>query len=61
MSKIENYFHTDWSSMTNSDWVGMILTVIIFLALAITFFHALRPKNAKELEEQRMTPLHDDD
>lgn len=47
--------------MTNSDWVGMILTVIIFLALAITFFHALRPKNAKELEEQRMTPLHDDD
>lgn len=47
--------------MTNNDWFGMLLTIGIFIALVVTFFYALRPKNAKELEEQRMTPLRDDD
>ena len=61
MSKIESYFHTDWAAMTAYDWGGMILTVVIFVALAVTFFNALRPKNAQELEAQRMTPLRDDE
>lgn len=61
MSKIESYFHTDWAAMTAYDWGGMILTVVIFVALAVTFFNALRPKNAKKLEEQRMIPLRDDE
>lgn len=45
--------------MTAQDWGGMILTIVVFVALAVTFFNALRPKNAKKLEEQRMTPLRD--
>ena len=61
MSKIENYFHTDWAALTAQDWGGMILTVVIFIPLAVTFFNALRPKNAQELEAQRMTPLRDDE
>lgn len=61
MSKIENYFHTDWAALTAQDWGGMILTVVIFVALVVTFFNALRPKNAQELEAQRMTPLRDDE
>lgn len=61
MSKIESYFSTDWAAMTAQDWGGMILTIVVFVALAVTFFNALRPKNAKKLEEQRMTPLRDDE
>lgn len=61
MSKIESYFSTDWVAMTAQDWGGMILTIVVFVALAVTFFNALRPKNAKKLEEQRMTPLRDDE
>lgn len=60
MSKIEAYFHTDWAAMTIQDWVGMLLTVAVFIALAVAFFYALRPKNAKMLEDQRMTPLRDE-
>lgn len=61
MSKIDSYFHTDWAALTTQDWVGLLLTVVIFIALAVTFFYALRPKNAKMLEDQRMTPLRDDE
>jgi hypothetical protein len=61
VSKIESYFHTDWAALTSQDWVGLLLTVAVFIAMAITFFYALRPKNAKMLEEQRMSPLRDDE
>jgi len=60
VSKIEAYFSTDWAAMTTQDWAGMLLTVAVFIAMAVAFFYALRPKNAKMLEEQRMTPLRDE-
>jgi preprotein translocase subunit YajC len=46
--------------MTTQDWVGMLMTVAVFIAMAVAFFYALRPKNAKMLEEQRMMPLRDE-
>ena len=46
--------------MTAQDWVGMLLTVAVFIAMGVAFFYALRPKNAKMLEEQRLTPLKDE-
>lgn len=60
MSKIEAYFSTDWAAMTAQDWGGMLLTIAVFIGMVIAFFYALRPKNAKMLEEQRMTPLKDE-
>ncbi len=61
MSNIEAYFNTDWAAMTAQDWGGMLLTVGVFVGMAVAFFYALRPKNAKRLEEQRMIPLNDED
>lgn len=60
MSKIAEYFHTDWAAMTAQDWAGMLLTVAVFIAMAVAFFYALRPKNRRMLEDQRMTPLKDE-
>ena len=60
MNKIEAYFYTDWAALTAQDWAGMLLTVAVFIAMAVAFFYALRPKNAKMLEEQRMMPLRDE-
>jgi len=60
VSKVEAYFYTDWAAMTAQDWVGMLLTVAVFIAMGVAFFYALRPKNAKMLEEQRLTPLKDE-
>lgn len=60
MSSLAEYFHTDWAAMTTNDWIGTILTVVIFLLMVVAYVYALRPKNRKRLEEQRFIPLDDD-
>ncbi|WP_235584629.1 cbb3-type cytochrome c oxidase subunit 3 [Thiomicrospira sp. WB1] len=54
------YFKTDWSAMTTSDWVGLIITVAVFFGMLITFWRALRPSKRKELEEEKYKILDDD-
>jgi cytochrome c oxidase cbb3-type subunit 4 len=60
VSSLTEYFHTDWAAMTTNDWIGTILTVVIFLLMVVAYVYALRPKNRKRLEEQRFIPLDDD-
>ena len=60
MSKLKEYFYTDWEAMTASDWVGMILTVVIFLLMVALYFYVLRPKNREKLEKQRFIPMDED-
>lgn len=60
MSVLEEYLNTDWSSMTTQDWVGLIITVVVFFGMLITFALALRPSKRKEMEEQKYKILDDD-
>ena len=60
MSKLKEYFYTDWDAMTASDWVGMILTVVVFLLMVALYFYVLRPKNREKLEKQRFIPMDED-
>ncbi|BBP44822.1 hypothetical protein THMIRHAS_01950 [Thiosulfatimonas sediminis] len=60
MSSIEHYFSTDWSALTTQDWAGLIITVLVFLGMLITFALALRPSKRKEMEEQKHKILEDD-
>ncbi|CAN8141626.1 conserved hypothetical protein [uncultured Thiomicrorhabdus sp.] len=60
MSSIEHYFSTDWSALTTQDWAGLIITVLVFVGMLITFALALRPSKRKELEEQKHKILEDD-
>ncbi|MEH6471699.1 MAG: cbb3-type cytochrome c oxidase subunit 3 [Halopseudomonas sp.] len=39
--------------MTASDWVGMILTVVIFVLMVIAYIYAYRPKNREKLEARK--------
>ena len=55
-----DYFHTDWSAMTTSDWVGLTITVVVFFGMLITFWRALRPSKRKELEQEKYKILDDD-
>ena len=55
-----DYFHTDWEAMTATDWVGMILTVVIFLLMVVAYVYVLRPKTRKRLETYRHIPLEDE-
>lgn len=61
MSNLERYFSTDWASLTTQDWAGLIVTIIVFFGMLITFALALRPSKRKEMEEQKYKILNDDD
>ena len=60
MTKLQEYFHTDWSAMTGTDWVGLVLTVVVFVLMVVLYFWVLNPKNKEEIESHR-TMLMDDD
>lgn len=60
MTKLQEYFHTDWSAMTGTDWFGLVLTVSVFIILVIAFFWTYNPKNKEELESHRTMLLDDE-
>jgi len=53
VTKLQEYFQTDWAAMTGADWFGLILTVIVFVLMVIVYFWALNPKNKDEIESHR--------
>lgn len=60
MSSLKDYFHTDWGAMTTNDWIGTILTVVIFLLMVGLYVYVLRPKNRDKLESKRFIPMDED-
>ena len=60
MSDLKEYFHTDWAAMTTTDWVGTILTVVIFLLMVGLYVYVLRPKNRDKFESNKYIPVDDD-
>ena len=60
MNSLKDYFHTDWAAMTTTDWVGTILTVVIFLLMVGLYVYVLRPKNRDKLESHRFIPMDED-
>ncbi len=60
MNSLSEHFQTNWAAMTTNDWVGTILTVVVFLLILAAYIYALYPKNREKLEAQRFIPLDDD-
>ena len=60
MSSLKEYFHTDWAAMTTNDWIGLIITVVVFLLMVGLYVYVLRPKNRDKLERQRFIPVDDE-
>jgi cytochrome c oxidase cbb3-type subunit 4 len=54
------HFRTDWGAMTLTDWVGTILTVVIFVLMVIAYFQVFRPKNREKLEARKHIPFEED-
>jgi cytochrome c oxidase cbb3-type subunit 4 len=55
-----DYFHTDWAAMTATDWVGTILTVVIFVLMIVAYFQVFRPKNRDKLEARKHIPFEEE-
>ena len=60
MSSIQEYFHTDWAQLTVHDWIGLILTVVVFFLMIAAYVLVFHPKNRDKLESQRHIPFEDD-
>jgi cytochrome c oxidase cbb3-type subunit 4 len=60
VTSLKEYFQTDWQAMTTNDWIGTILTVVIFLLMVGLYVIVLRPKNREKLESYKHMPLDDD-
>lgn len=46
--------------MTANDWVGTILTVVVFLLMVGLYVYVLRPKNRDSLESHKHIPMDDE-
>ena len=60
MNKLSEYFHTDWGAMTQHDWIGLIMTILVFLIMIGLYIYVFHPANKERLEAQRRIPLDDD-
>ncbi|MCW8826216.1 MAG: cbb3-type cytochrome c oxidase subunit 3 [Gammaproteobacteria bacterium] len=56
-----DYFQTDWAAMTVNDWVGLIMTVVVFFVMIWAYVYTFNPKNRDKLEAQRNIPFEDED
>lgn len=61
MTNMGDYFYTDWAAMTVNDWVGLIMTVVVFFVMIWAYVYTFNPKNRDKLEAQRYIPFDDDD
>lgn len=55
-----DYFHTDWQAMSRNDWIGVILTVLAFVAMAAVYVLVFNPKNKEALNSQGDMALRDE-
>ncbi|MBE9504325.1 MAG: cbb3-type cytochrome c oxidase subunit 3 [Proteobacteria bacterium] len=51
---------TDWSALTTSDWIGLTVTVVIFIVMIVLYVYVLRPKNREKLESHRYMIMNED-
>jgi cytochrome c oxidase cbb3-type subunit 4 len=61
VTKLQEYFHTDWSAMTGTDWFGLILTVVVFIIMVVVYIWVLNPKNKESIESHRTMLLDEND
>jgi len=61
VTKLQEYFHTEWSAMTGTDWFGLVLTVVVFLVIFVAYVWVLNPKNKEEIESHRTMLLDEND
>ncbi len=60
MSSLAEYFETDWQAMTVNDWIGTIVTVVVFALMVVAYFQVFRPKNRDRLEAKKHIPFEED-
>ena len=59
MTNLSEYFQTNWAVMTLNDWIGLILSVSIFLLMVWAYVFAFSKKNKARFEAEGHIPLNE--
>ena len=60
MTKLMDYLHTDWAAMSRNDWLGVIFTVLAFIAMVAVYVLVFNPRNKDALNSQGDMALRDE-
>jgi len=60
VNSIKEYFQTDWAAMTLHDWLGLGITIVVFLMMIAIYVYIFHPANKERFESQRFIPLDED-
>ena len=60
MNSFKEYFQTDWASMTLHDWLGLGITIVVFIVMIAIYSYIFHPANKKRLEAMRNIPFDED-
>jgi len=52
VTKLLDYLHTDWVSMTSNDWQGVFFTVAAFVAMIAVYVMVFNPRNKEAFNAQ---------
>jgi hypothetical protein len=55
-----DYLHTDWAAMSRNDWIGVVFTVLAFVAMVAVYVLVFNPKNKDALNSQGDMALRDE-
>ena len=60
MTKLMEYLHTDWTAMSRNDWLGVVFTILVFVAMVAVYILVFNPKNKEALNSQGDMALRDE-
>lgn len=60
MTKLMDYFHTDWAAMSMNDWQGVFFTVAALIAMIVVYVMVFNPKNKDAFDSQSDMALRDE-
>ncbi len=60
MTKLMDYLHTDWAAMSRNDWLGVVFTVLVFVAMVVIYVLVFNPRNKETLNSYGDMALRDE-
>jgi len=60
VTKLMDYLHTDWAAMSRNDWIGVVFTVLAFVAMVAVYVLVFNPKNKDAFDSQSDMALRDE-
>jgi cytochrome c oxidase cbb3-type subunit IV len=58
---LKSYFQTDWELMTNADWAGLVIVLVLTAVMVGLYIWVFKPGNKDKFEQYRDFVNKDDE